>query len=256
MGALMKSMDVIGRTAGAALGLFVLGVLLTSAHAGTPPQTEADPASVAADRSREPLAARFVGTRREPDKPAVSNDWFFVRSSDRIETSQRDYAEIWERDDQEAVIWKRVFHGDRKVIEYTTGQLKAERRLKDWSALATILDPRALAALELRESTRVLEQPARRYQGRWGDEQVEVVWLTRQSIPAKIVRSNREGTYILELKDLRVLPDAAWPLVSETRVSEYEIIDGADLGDREYDPFVRKVLAMDGGGQGGHSHAH
>lgn len=174
----------------------------------------------------------------------------------RIETSQQDYAEIWEQDDRQDITWKRVFHGDRKVVEYTTGQLRAQRRLPDWSALATILDQRTLAALKQRGETTVFKQPAIRYQARSGDERIEVVWLTRQSIPAKIVRSNRGATYTLELKDLRIVPDGSWPSVSEAQIQEYESIDGADLGDREYDPFVRKVLNLDGVGHGGHSRGH
>jgi hypothetical protein len=42
-----------------------------------------------------------------------------------------------------------------------------------------------------------------------------------------------------------------WPKSDLARAQSYEYIDGADLGDREYDPFVKKVQAMDG-----HSHGH
>ncbi|MCG3116398.1 MAG: hypothetical protein LLH30_12025 [Candidatus Manganitrophus sp. SA1] len=34
-----------------------------------------------------------------------------------------------------------------------------------------------------------MKQPAAKYAGQWGDERVEMVWLTRQAIPAKLVRS-------------------------------------------------------------------
>ena len=72
---------------------------------------------------------------------------------------------------------KRIFHGDRKLIEYTSGELRAQRRIKAWSVLAAMLDEKILSQLEKR-----------------------------------------------------------------------------DLGDREYDPFFRKVLALDVGRPSRHDH--
>lgn len=162
----MKSADVTMGKASAALGLFLTGVALVYAH--DQPQTEAVSASVVADGSLTPLAARFAETRREPDHAPSPSDWYFVRSDSRIETAQQDYAEIWERDEREALTLTRVFHGDRKLIEYTPGELRAQRRLKDWSALATILDRRTLERLKRGRATTALKQPAVRYAGQTG----------------------------------------------------------------------------------------
>jgi hypothetical protein len=229
--------------------------VLACAHADLP-QTETAHVSVAANGSLIPLAARFVETKYEPDEPAVESDWTFIRSSERIETLQGDYAEIWERDDRGEITLKRVFHDDRKLVEYTTGELRAQRRLKEWSRLATILDERVLASLEQRGTTSVLKQPAVRYVGRLGNERVEVVWLTRQAIPAKVVRSHRGSTYSLEIRALRPAPEAFLAPDSREKIESYEVFDAADLGDREHELFVQKVLAMDSGRPGGHQHAH
>ncbi|MGB3942564.1 MAG: hypothetical protein WBK96_13840, partial [Candidatus Manganitrophaceae bacterium] len=210
-------------------------------------------ASVPADASFIPLAARFVETRHSPDAPASKRDWFFTRSEMWIETAGKDDTEIWERDERREISLKRIFHGDRKLIEYTSGELRAQRRIKAWSVLATILDERILARLEKRGETTVLKQPAVKYVGRLGDERVEVVWLARQAIPAKLVRKNGETSYTLELQELRETPDASWPTVKR-EIDAYEWLDGADLGDREYDPFVRKVLSLDAGRPAGHTH--
>lgn len=218
------------------------------------PQTQASQASVPADGAFIPVAARFVETRQQPDVPASKSDWFFTRSDTRIETAQKDYTEIWERDDRQEITLKRIFHGDRKLIEYTSGELRAQRRIKAWSVLAAMLDEKILSQLEKRGETTVLEQPAVKYAGQWGDERVEVVWLTRQAIPAKLVRRHAGGTYTLELKELRHTPDVSWPTVKREEIDAYEWLDGADLGDREYGPFVRKVLALDAGRPGGHHH--
>jgi hypothetical protein len=102
----------------------------------------------------------------------------------------------------------------------------------------------------------VLKQPAVRYVGRLGSERVEVVWLTRQAIPAKVVRSHRGSTYSLEIKELHAAPEAFVAPASREQIDSYEVLDAADLGDREYELFVQKVLAMDSGRPGGHQHAH
>ncbi|MFZ5876055.1 MAG: hypothetical protein ACOYXU_06550 [Nitrospirota bacterium] len=236
------------------LALLLTGVTLVSAHANQP-QTEAAQASVVASGSLSPLAARFVETRREPDHPASGSDWYFVRSDARIQTTQQDYAEVWERDERGEITWTRVFHGDQKVIEYTTGELRAQRRIRDWTDLATIVDRQTLSRLEKRGTTTVLERPAVRYVGRLGDEQVVVVWLPQEAIPAKLVRKQGGVTHILELKELRAAPDSSWPTRTLEQTDAYERVDAADLGDRESEPFVRKVLALDAG-TGRHSHAH
>lgn len=250
----MKPVDMTVGKGIVALGLFLAGVTLLYADTNLP-QPEAVAASGMAVDSPGPLAARFVETRREPNRKPFISDWYFVRSDARVETAQQDYAEVWERDERENLTLKRVFHGDRKVIEYTTGELLAQRRIRTWSALVTILDQRTLSRLEKGRATTALKQPAVRYAGRLGDELVEVVWLTRQAIPAKIERSNRGVTYTLELRDLRIEPDPSWLGAHHEQIDAYERLDAADLGDREYEPFVRKVLAVDAA-NGGFAHAH
>lgn len=242
-----------GKHIALALTFPLMFVFYACAHTDRP-LTEASHASVTSDGALIPLAARFIETRQHRDEPASTSDWYFNRSESRIETARKDYAEIWERDERHEMTLKRVFHEDQKWIEYTPGLLRAERRIREWSLLASIIDIRTLARLENRGKTTILNQPAARYSGRVGDERIEIVWLTRQAIPAKIVRTDRDGAYTLEMKELREAPDSSWPAVNQETLENYEWLDGSDLGDREYDPFVRKVLAMDPSHSAGHTH--
>lgn len=228
-------------------------ILSACSHTDRPP-TEAFQASVTSEGDLTALVARFVETRKHRDEPGSTNDWYFDRSDSRIETARKDYSEIWERDEHHEITLKRVFHQDQKLIEYTPGLLRAERRIKEWSILASIIDVRSLTRLDNQGKTTILNQPAIRFSGQSGDEKIEIIWLTRQAIPAKIVRISREGSYTLELKELREVRDSAWPAVNQETLDNYEWLDGSDLGDREYDPFVRKVLAMDSGKPSSHSH--
>lgn len=236
-----------------ALTIPLMVTFFACSHADRP-LTEASQASVTSDSALTSLAARFVETRRHRDEPASTSDWYFNRSENRIETARKDYSEIWERDEGHEITLKRVFHEDQKWIEYTPGLLRAERRIREWSLLASVIDIRTLARLENRGKTTILNQPAVRYSGKFGDEKIEIVWLTRHAIPAKIVRTGRDGAYILEMKELREAPDSFWPAANQEMLDHYEWLDGSDLGDREYDPFVRKVLSMDPGHPAGHTH--
>lgn len=110
------------------------------------------------------------------------------------------------------------------------------------------------AHLEKKGESKIFNQPAVRYVGRLGNEQVEVIWLPLQALPARLVRIHGDDKYTLELKEIRQTPDTSWPLADQEQIDAYEWIDGSDLGDMEYDPFVRKVLAMDAGRSSGHSH--
>jgi hypothetical protein len=49
---------------------------------------------------------------------------------------------MWVRYGRQVVTLRRVFHGERRIVEYTAGELRAQRRSRAWDELASILDPR------------------------------------------------------------------------------------------------------------------
>ena len=134
-------------------------------------------------------------------------------------------------------------------------ELRALERELPWETLNTVYEAKHLLGnLKRIEETRWLDRPAVRYAGKVGNQEVEVVWLVAEQLPARIVRRDQVHTnFQLTLQELRPKPAQGWPRSDLARAADYEEIDGADLGDREYDPFVQKVLAMDGHG---HRHAH
>lgn len=201
----------------------------------------------------EPLAARYAEIRRDADGHSVANDWFFRRDHASVETGGSEYAEIWQRDDREEVTLQRVFAREGKRIAYTTGELRTQGRLKAWRDLGTIVDAELLAALKRVGSTRFRGWPAERYAGRFGTLRVEVTWLPRQQLPAEVVRRSAGASERLVLRELRAVAPPEWPRIDHAALDDYEFFDASDLGDREYDPFVRRVLAQDAGGA---PHAH
>lgn len=201
----------------------------------------------------QPLAARYQETRRVAGEREESRDWYFIRQNDQVETARGDYAEVWRRDERGEIALTRVFHRDRKLIQYTPGELRTQGRQRDWSSLNSIFDPRRLAGLKPAGTATVLGRPALRYTGKLGEERIEVLWLTGEALAARFVRSGRNGRVSLELRELRSSPDSRWPQASLAKADRYAFLDGADLGDMEHDPFVRRVLGADSG-EGAHAH--
>lgn len=230
--------------------VFILALLLQTGAARADTPVTGEPAAY------EPLAAHYRETRSVKGAPKASADWYFIRQDKRVETARGDYAEVWQRDERGELSLTRVFHQDRKLIQYTPGELRTQGRQQDWSALNSVVGPRQLAALKRVGTVSFLGRPALRYAGKLGGERVEVIWLSKEALAAKLVRSGADASTVLELKELRSSADSRWPQASLPRSEGYAYLDGADLGDMEYDPFVQRLLAADAGhGAPGH-HAH
>ena len=240
--------------------VLILALLLHTGVASADSVTTATTATTAITTSEpsayQPLAARYQETRRAAGAHKKSVDWYFTRKNNQVETARGDSAEVWQRDERGELTLTRVFHQDRKLIQYTPGELRTQGLQKDWSALNSVIDPRRLATLKQVGNVSFLGRPASRYTGKLGEEKIEVVWLTKEAIAARVIRSGRDGNVSLELKELRASPAARWPQASLARADQYAFLDGADLGDMEYDPFVQRVLGV-GGGHAAHTrHAH
>lgn len=227
--------------------VFVLALL---SHAGT---VWADAGTAGEPAVYQPLAAHYLETRSVKDAPRASADWYFTRQENQVETARGDYAEMWQRDERGELGLIRVFHRDRKLIQYTPGELRTQGRQKDWHALNTIVDPRRIAALTRTGAVSFLGRPASRYAGRIKGERTEVIWLDKEALAARLVRTGRDGSVSLELKALHSTPDSHWSQANLAKADTYAYLDGADLGDMEYDPFVQRVLGEDSG-HAGHAH--
>ncbi|MEK6750557.1 MAG: hypothetical protein AABY83_15365, partial [Pseudomonadota bacterium] len=125
-----------------------------------------------------------------------------------------------------------------------------QQRHQDWTMLNQVVAERQLRALKHVATVIFLGRPAERYIGHQGEEKIEVVWLPHEALAAKYVRATHKQRMTLELKELHPSPAAHWPNANPATSEAYDFLDGADLGDMEYDPFVRRVLASDG--QHGH----
>jgi hypothetical protein len=255
----MHQKSVRARIACARLLVALFGVLHGAAgvahEAHTPAEATLPP----------PLAARFTQSATDPDgRITRSPDWWLVRDAHSIvagspSAGQR---ERWTRDPAtREVSLVRVFDADRRAVEYAHGDLVALRGPGQWAAMAHVIDPQSLGAYRAVGESEVFGRRALLLEAVVGREVVRVTWLPELALAARIERAARDGSgSVFELVALSTTDDAAWaPLIAEPP-DDYERIDAADFGDREADPFVQRVEALDARTQrwrrGGAPHMH
>ncbi|OAI05409.1 hypothetical protein A1353_11525 [Methylomonas methanica] len=238
--------------------LFALGLLVVLAACSHVPAKQAANTQII-DLSAANLpavAAEFVTTRtgeeheHDEHKPLPAKvSWRFWRDSQQItiERPQLGLGELWQRDGQE-LIHRKLYHQDQRAIEFQAGDLRMLDITPSWQKLALLLDSQLLDKLTAEEIEWTDGIPTREYQGKVADTEWHVVMRLDVGLPMLIERQHGEFSERTELLHAYSLKAAPW---QPTLVNGYDVIDFADLGDKESDPFVIKVQA-----QMGHEHHH
>lgn len=225
----------------------IIGLMLACSGA------QANPEPAIKELQYQPVSAKYRVIRIDIDQHKDTAEWYFARNGQQVSTLLGEYAEVWQRDERGDLTLTRVFHHDKKLIQYTPGELRTQRRIKDWGSLNGFFDPRHQAELKKVEEITFMGRPASRYAGKAGKDTIEVIWLEKESMLARFSQTGRDGGVTYVLMDLRIQPTENLAEDNLAKAEHYAYIDGSDLGDMEYDPFVRKVL----GEEHGHgSHAH
>ncbi|PKO41742.1 MAG: hypothetical protein CVU33_00120 [Betaproteobacteria bacterium HGW-Betaproteobacteria-6] len=195
-----------------------------------------------------PVAARF-----DLKVNQTQTDWYLWREADSIETASAAVGQndIWRRVRGNEYNYRRVFHNDQRVVDYTSGEIKTRHAEPDWSKLASVISPQLLRELKRGASKTLFGEKAVRYTGKLGGQTVDLWWLEKSQLPASLQMARTGQRMTLTLKELHSTAPAAWPRATEERIADYGLIDAADFGDMESDPFVARILRQDG-----HSHSH
>lgn len=196
-----------------------------------------------------PLAARFDLTINK-----IQSDWYLWRDADSVETANTAIGQndIWQKSGANDFNYRRVFHNDKRVVDYTPGEIKTRHAEPDWAKLASVISPQLLAELKRGASKAMFGQKAVRYTGKTGGQTIDLWWLEQAQLPARLQMTRPGQRMTLALRELhKNSAPAAWPRASEDRIANYGQIDAADFGDMENDPFVARILQQDG-----HNHSH
>lgn len=171
-----------------------------------------------------PLAARYRVRRQAVHEPAHLETWTFCRAADRIALLKPTEEEVWLRD-AAGIRLQRIFHPQRKLVDYSAGELRTLRIDARWAALGLLFDP----------------SPGMRQR----DEQITLQWDRAHDLPRSLLRRSARGRLQLTQTAVSIGPlPAAWPQPSADR-TDYDRLDAADFGDMPDDPFVQQLLARE-----------
>lgn len=233
--------------------LLLLATLLASpvrAHEPVATTLAVPAATVSLNLSESPvpLSARFRVKVTSPSKvsrPALQQVWHFQRDAGQVALLKGSIDEVWHRDRQGLVTFERVFHEDQRAVDYTAGELATLGVAADWPALSSFVDPQVLKALRVvsRRGAGSAERVV--LAGRVSGDVYRVDWSPTLQLPARMLRTERDGrrTELVLDQQFAVAP-AGWPVAGQ-RSADYLRLDAADFGDMDHDPVVRKAEALD-----------
>lgn len=200
-----------------------------------------------ADAELPAVFARFALARADSQVEHLT----LVRQHGRIEHRfvERGYSELWLCDARGELEHVRSFPRDGKSVHYTSGDLRTISLAPDWSALSSLLGNGELASLTPSGSERSLDRRrARVLRGSLRAQPARLAWLDDVALPAKLSLGQGKSKVVISLLSVaECTPSLCTPARDELRSLEF-----ADLGDMEYDPFVRRFLAQDAHGHDPH----
>ena len=218
------------------LALFMLCVTTTLA------------AVVHADAEPPAVFARFALTRGDGHIEHLE----LSRQSGRIEHRfvERGYSELWLRDARGELEHVRSYPRAGKSVHYTSGDLRTISLSPDWGALSSLLGSGELASLKPTGAEQKLHQRrARVLRGQLRAQPARLSWLDDVALPAELVLGQGKSKVVISLLSV----EDCTPALCSSTLASLRSLEFADLGDMEYDPFVRSFLAQDAADAHGHS---
>jgi hypothetical protein len=181
-------------------------------------------------------------------KAPSNKAWFFWRKQNMVQTQDADgdYGELWERTANGSIQYRKFYPADKTAIEYMPADSPTNNMNFDWFKLSSMLTQQELDALKLVKKTKVLGHSAELRKGKTDGQNIEVLWLPDENLPARIVRKDKTGSVELRLVEITPLSAAKQNPIAVEEIANYRQIDAADFGDMENDPFVKKLMAAEG----------
>jgi hypothetical protein len=199
-----------------------VAVATVVAFVGLAPATGATVGDAPALNFAAPLAevaASYVTTRVTTEHghdhgaaPAAAVEWRFFRETDRVEVENvgSRVGEVWQRDGNTQFFFK-VFHDDRRAIEYRMDDLALVGASLSWNQHALLIDPGTLQALQVQAAGWRDGYPFRHLRGTVGGEKLDVVWRVDLDLPVVVERERGAYRERTELKEVHALRASPWP---------------------------------------------
>lgn len=187
----------------------------------------------------------------EARNSSQKQDWFMDRKKNAISTYNgvNQQGELWTRNQDGEIEHTRLFMKDKKLVEYTSGELKTMNIFPNWSQLASIFSPKDMARLKITGEKIEFGKKVIVLEGEINKVKTLVWWIPELQIPAYVLQKQGNIDSSMLLKEIFTQTPSEWKWANQATLDTFSKIDASDIGDMENDPFVKKLLEMDG-------HAH
>jgi SH3-like domain-containing protein len=176
-------------------------------------------------------------------------EWKFERTGNvvQITDSSGQRAERWVRDETGRIWYSRIFHAERKIIEYQPADLALAAITGSWARVEGVIDPALLKSLERANEDKLIEgHPASIYRGTIEGIATEIWWLDDLAMPAFVHKRTGQGSSTLQLVRLQGVDGRLTSQPASGGLPDYEVLDFSDLGDRHHDPFIEGLMRYEG----------
>lgn len=209
------------------LAMVLFAVVSTSVFAGSEPSGK-DEVLEASYR----LKIQKQGKVRE-------RDWVLKRSEHWIASGDPSgEEEVWRRDARGNVTYEKVFHREKRILDYAASDLRALGQTSDWARLGSMIQPDAVGtALRASGMRRIGRFSGKEYSGAENNARLNLVWLANLQLPAYLKRTKDGESTEFVLRSIRHVNAAT----IEPRTADYVRMDYADLDDSPSDPFFQRL---------------
>ncbi|MCE2597037.1 hypothetical protein K6Y31_19865 [Motilimonas cestriensis] len=183
------------------------------------------------------VSADQLGIEYVNQKGFGQASWRVWRQPNRIayEYPGKGLIEIWQLK-QEKVEFIRVFSQEKRGIYYSYGDLRSINQSPDWQQVNQMLPPNRRS--QLGKATKQ-EDNCFHYQHYQQNGQLSLTWNQDLNVPTLIV--NLEKKQRIQQREL-FSSKQSQDFFSQ--VDQYDLLDFADIGDSEADPFVRRMIKL------------
>lgn len=175
-------------------------------------------------------------------------EWLMDRKANSIATfnSASQQGEVWSLNKYGDIEHNRVFVLDKTIVDYTNGQLKTLDKLQQWNQLVSVYDPKQISKLSKAGEKVLFGKAVSIYEGLLNGLPTIIWWISDMKIPAYVQLGEGNSRTSMTLKEVYTQTPSNWKWVDPSNLLNYARIDASDFGDMENDPFVKKLLELEG----------
>jgi hypothetical protein len=221
------------------------------------------------------IDAQFETTHcASPCKTAHVNSWWLLRSADQVELRNIDKttgtlsarSEIWKHNPDGKLSYLYLMHPDKRAIEYLFDDLKILGLGADeqkWQMSSQLLTNDELAHMKKTDIKTAPYQgfDTESYEGEINQAKVNVLWIPKLHIPAKVIYTYPTSTATVALQKLitgseLTSNDNLQLKTTNEALSSYQQVYFTDIGDMEQNAEAQVWIAKAKGAPGLNGHHH